>query len=108
MEAVRPYKKQVMPSLKPENFNYFLLVTFKNMLEDMTTLHRILTTIYCITKQQRDDGSLFTSRRQSCYINYRASHEKSMKPTANKRSSMKTIVFALKNLLTVKLLIACS
>ena len=34
MESVRPYKKQVMPSLKPENFNYFLLVAFKNLLQE--------------------------------------------------------------------------
>ena len=40
-------------------------------------------------------GSLFMSWRQSCYINYHASHEKSTQRTDNKRSSMETIIFAL-------------
>ena len=54
MEAVRPYTAEVMPYLKPVNFNYFLLV--KNMLEeglhDQITLN---TTIYRVTKQQIDN-----------------------------------------------------
>ena len=59
MEAVQPYTSQVMPSLKPVNFNYFLSVF--NMLEegllelDHTTLN---TTIYCTTKQQIDNRKL--------------------------------------------------
>ena len=52
------------------------------------------------------------SRRQSSAtkrsINYRASREKSTQPTTNTRSSMKTIIFALKHRWTVKQLIACS
>ena len=60
MEAVRPYMTQVIPSLKPENFNYFLSV--KNMLEegllefDHITLN---TTIYCVTKQQIENRTSF-------------------------------------------------
>ena len=42
-------------------------------------------------------GSLFMSWRQSCYINYHASHEKSTQRTDNKRSSMETIIFALQS-----------
>ena len=42
-------------------------------------------------------GSLFMSWRQSCYINYHASHEKSTQQTDNKRSSMETIIFALQS-----------
>ena len=56
MEAVRPYMTQVMPSLKPVNFNYFLFV--KNVLEEGLLEHDHVTfntTIYCVTKQQIDD-----------------------------------------------------
>ena len=56
MEAVRPYMAQVMPSLKPVNFNYFLFV--KNMLEEGLLEHdhiTLNTRIYCVTKQQIDD-----------------------------------------------------
>ena len=59
MEAVRPYTSQVMPSLKPVNFNYFLSVFYmleEGLLElDHTTLN---TTIYCTTKQQIDNRKL--------------------------------------------------
>ena len=42
-------------------------------------------------------GIFFMSWRQSCYINYHASHEKSTQRTDNKRSSMETIIFALQS-----------
>ena len=40
------------------------------------------TTIYCVTKQMQINNQ---SRRQSCYINYRASREKTTQPTENNK-----------------------
>ena len=46
MEAVRPYMTQVIPSLKPVNFD----MLEEGLLEfDHITFN---TTIYCVTKQQ--------------------------------------------------------
>ena len=56
MEAVLPNTTQVMSSLKPVNFNYFLSV--KSMLEEGLLEHdhiTLNTTIYCVTKQQIDN-----------------------------------------------------
>ena len=55
MEVVRPYTIQVMPSLKPVNFNYFL--SLKNMLDEGLLKHDHITVIYiyCVTKQQIDN-----------------------------------------------------
>ena len=104
MEAVRPYTRQVLPSLKPVNVNYFLSV--KNMLEegsserDHITLN---TTIYCVKKQQivkrkfiHEPATIVT------YIIIVHTEKKSTQPTANIRSWVKTIIFALKHRLTVK------
>ena len=98
MEAVRPYTKQVVPSLKPVNANYFLAV--KNMLEDHFTLN---TTKYCVKKQQivkrkfiHEPATIVT------YIIIVHAVKKSTQPTANKRSWVKTIIFALKHRLAVK------
>ena len=56
MKAARTHTTQVMPSLKPVNFNDFLLV--KNILEEGLLEHdhiTLKTTIYCETKQQIDN-----------------------------------------------------
>ena len=54
MEAIRTYTTQVMPSLKPANFNCFL----SDMLEEGLLEHdhiSLNTTIHCVTKQQIDN-----------------------------------------------------
>ena len=52
----------------------------------MTMLHLDLlkTTIYCVTKKlQLDNRKFVYEPTKSCYINYRASREKSTQPTEN-------------------------
>ena len=51
---------QVMSSLEPMNFNYF--VSVKNMLEEGLLEHdhvTLNTTIYCVTKQLQIDNQKF-------------------------------------------------
>ena len=58
---------------------------------------------YCITTQQIDNRKfIHLSTTIVSDINYRATREKSTQPTAHRRSSMTTIIFALKHRLTVK------
>ena len=67
------------------------------------------TTIYCVTKQQIDNQK-FIHEPTTIVLNKLSCKpwKKTNQPTANKRSSMKTIVSALKHRVTVKQLTACS
>ena len=76
MEAVRPSTTQVMSSLKPVNFNYFLSV--KNMLEEGLLEHdhvTLNTTIYCVTKQLQIDNRKFVHEPTTIVL-----HKLSCKP----------------------------
>ena len=75
MEAIRTYTTQVMPSLKPVNFNCFL----SDMLEEGLLEHHHIslnTTIHCATKQQIDNWNFIHEPTTIVYIHFRASREK--------------------------------
>ena len=76
MEAVRPNTTQVMSSLKPVNFNYFL--SDKNMPEEGLLEHdhvALNTTIYCLTKQLQIDNRKFVHEPTTIVL-----HKLSCKP----------------------------